>query len=85
VPYVPQIAVKASAPPNANISKHSSWEWITTLTNGDVDFANTFRDYYDSTGKFSSESMWLDGHAESYEKAVSLVFYYSICAELNVE
>ncbi|KAJ7775980.1 ribonuclease H-like domain-containing protein [Mycena maculata] len=36
---------------------------------GDVEFLNAFRDYYDSTGEFSSESMWLGGHAESYKAA----------------
>jgi hypothetical protein len=38
---------------------------------GDIDFLNAFRSYYDATDYFSDESMWLEGHAESYKTAVS--------------
>lgn len=38
---------------------------------GDIEFLDAFRAYFDGTGEFSSESMWLDGHAESFRRAVS--------------
>ncbi|KAJ7135463.1 ribonuclease H-like domain-containing protein [Mycena crocata] len=36
---------------------------------GDIEFLNTFCAYYDETGDFSAESMWLDGYAQSYKEA----------------
>lgn len=59
-----------------HLVRHAFNRLLDQDANGDIEFGDTFRAYYDSTGKFSHEAMWLDGHANSYNAAVRLVYYY---------
>lgn len=37
---------------------------------GDVQFLEAFNSYYDNSGYFSDQSMWLEGHRQLYEQNV---------------
>ncbi|KAJ7484268.1 ribonuclease H-like domain-containing protein, partial [Mycena latifolia] len=48
---------------------------------GDMNFLNVFREYYDEAGDFSSDSMWLDGHAAFYKQAASSSLFLLLSAD----
>ncbi|KAJ7252919.1 ribonuclease H-like domain-containing protein [Mycena rebaudengoi] len=40
---------------------------------GDIEFLDAFREYYNESGDFTSDSMWLEGYADYYKKAKKTV------------